>query len=150
MINNDVPLKEIAFNKDKAEEYLNIYMDVHKRFVNCSHSDFKKMKKVTKKSRSKNHFNIWFKEKIPTAEENNCELNHNNNISASDTADTVSDIIDVAAEVASGGSSGIVGLGIKKVRGFYERLQRKGSSSDGDDVQYNKLPSKADDEVHTV
>ena len=93
----EVALREVDFNRDKAEEYLNIYMDVHKRFVNCNHSDFKKMKKVTKKIKSKNHFNIWFKERIPTAEENNS----NDDSSKLGTAEVLSDgeVFD-AAEVA--------------------------------------------------
>ena len=68
----DIMLGEIEANKVKAEEYLDMQIDIHKRFINSEHVEFKKFNKVMKKDgiRFKNNFNLWFRENIPTADEN--------------------------------------------------------------------------------
>ena len=59
-------LQEIENNKTKAEEYLDIQINSHKRFVNSEHPDFSMNKELKKNGiRFKNHFNLWFKEEIP-------------------------------------------------------------------------------------
>ena len=57
---------ELERNKSKAEDYLDVIIDMHKRFVNSEHVEFKKMRKLKKGMgiRFKNNFNLWFKEEI--------------------------------------------------------------------------------------
>ena len=57
---------ELERNKSKAEDYLDVIIDMHKRFVNSEHVEFKKMRKLKKGMgiRYKNNFNLWFKEEI--------------------------------------------------------------------------------------
>ena len=139
-----IALDEIGENKKKAEEYLNVQIDIHRRFVNCDHSEFDKMKELKKKTKHKNHFDLWFKESIPTAKENNSEASN-------ELGEAVEDAFDVATDLLTAGSGGGLGhikgagaviKGFKKVRGFYERLQ-----NDDDKKKFNKLPSGTTDEA---
>ena len=59
-------MHELETNKVKAEDYLNVFIDMHKRFVNSEHVEFKKMRKLKKGMgiRFMNNFNLWFKEAI--------------------------------------------------------------------------------------
>ena len=59
-------MNELETNKSKAEDYLDVIIDMHKRFVNSEHVEFKKMRKLKKGMgiRYKNNFNLWFKEEI--------------------------------------------------------------------------------------
>ena len=113
-----IALDEVEENRKKAEEYLNVQIDIHRRFVNCDHSEFVKMKEWKKKTKHKNHFDLWFKEQIPNAKDNNP-------IQSKQSKSKESNIeLEDPAEDA------------KKVRGFYERLQ----NNDGY-VKSNKFPS---------
>ena len=59
-------MEELETNKVKAEDYLDVIIDMHKRFVNSEHVEFKKMRKLKKGMgiRFKNNFNLWFQEEI--------------------------------------------------------------------------------------
>ena len=59
-------MEELETNKVKAEDYLDVIIDMHKRFVNSEHVEFKKMRKLKKGMgiRFKNNFNLWFEEEI--------------------------------------------------------------------------------------
>ena len=136
----EIILAEIGKNKMKAEEYLDHQVDIHKRFINSEHEEFQKSTKLLKKNcgiRYKNNKNLWFQEGIPNDKQNNEENGFKDYNGA--------EVIDQASE-ATPGSFGIklVNLGVKKVRGFVERLQMK--EEDGD-VQFNKLPTGAGDEA---
>ena len=67
-------MEELEANKTRAEDYLGLVVDMHKRFVNSEHVEFKKMRKLKGGTgiRFKNYFNLWFKEEIPS--ENNDEI----------------------------------------------------------------------------
>ena len=60
-------MEELEANKVKAEDYLDMIIDMHKRFVNSEHVEFTKMRKLKKGSgiRFRNNFNLWFQEEIP-------------------------------------------------------------------------------------
>ena len=64
---NNIILEELDSNKCKAENYLDMVIDIHKRFVNSEHVEFKKMRKLKKGMgiRYKNNFDLWFQEEIP-------------------------------------------------------------------------------------
>ena len=113
---NKIALDEIGENKRKAEEYINLQIDIHRRFVNCDHIEFVKMKELKNKSKNKNHFDLWFKEATPTT---------NDNTESSKKDGKAGEAFD-----------------LKKMRGFYERLQKNSA-----EVKCNKLPSGTVDEV---
>ena len=117
-----IALDEIGENRKKAEEYLNVQIDIHRRFVNCDHSEFVKMKEWKKKTKHKNHFDLWFREQIPNAKDNNSKSKSNAKDNNSKSESNIE--LEDPAEDA------------KKVRGFYERLQ----NNDGY-VKCNKFPS---------
>ena len=142
---NKIALEEIERNKVKAEEYLNVQIDIHSRFVNCDHSEFIKMKEWMKKDKHKNHFDLWFKEKIPKARDNSRQSDDE------EEDGVIDDVVDVVVDVATDfgpqtflkkGIKSVSKVASKKVRGFYERLQ--GGSGD---VEFNKLPSGTGDEA---
>jgi len=147
----DIMLEEIDANKIKAEEYLDMQIDIHKRFINSEHVEFRKLNKVMKKDgiRFKNNFNIWFRENIPTATDNGEDHDHGN---ADEDSGIVRDAMDIVEGIATdmiapavpGLAGGLVNAGIKKVRGYVERLQKKDSAMD---VHTNKLPSKGEEEA---
>lgn len=60
-------MEEVELNKSKADDYLDMIIDMHKRFVNSEHVEFKKMRTLKKGGgiRYKNNFNLWFQEEIP-------------------------------------------------------------------------------------
>ena len=134
---NKIALDEIGENKVKAEEYLNVQIDIHRRFVNCDHSEFVKMKEWKKKDKHKNHFDLWFKEKIPTAKDNAGPTDDEDEFGVGDAVDVASNLL-----TGGGGAGGLIQRGLRKVRGFYERLQ-----NDSGDVKFNKLPSGTGDEA---
>ena len=117
-----IALEEIDVNKEKATEYVNVQIDIHKRFVNCEHVEFKKMTVGLKKSRTKNLFDLWFKERIPSGKENNDDGAQGDSSNSSDSGlDVLNDVVDVLAPV-----SAPVRI-IRKVRGFFERSQNRDS-----------------------
>ena len=61
-------MEELNLNKSRAENYLDMIIDMHKRFVNSEHVEFRKMRKLKKGMgiRYKNNFNLWFQEEIPS------------------------------------------------------------------------------------
>ena len=61
-------MEELNVNKSRAENYLDMIIDMHKRFVNSEHVEFRKMRKLKKGMgiRYKNNFNLWFQEEIPS------------------------------------------------------------------------------------
>ena len=151
----DIMLGEIEANKVKAEEYLDMQIDIHKRFINSEHVEFRKFNKVMKKDgiRFKNNFNLWFRENIPTADENLDDQDSDfedtdSGIANSGALDAIEIVAPLAADIiapsVSGMGTGLVNAGIKKVRGFVERLQKKDSAKD---VHTNKLPSKGEEEA---
>jgi len=137
----DITINEIETNKLKAEEYLDMLIDIHKRFVNSEHVEFQKLNKIMKKDgiRFKNNFNLWFRENIPTAEENDGK---EVNVETENFSDAVE--VDVGMIAGEGLRTTLVNYGIKKVRGFVERLQKKNEAKD---VHTNKLPSKREEEA---
>ena len=112
-----IALDEIDVNKEKATEYVNVQIDIHKRFVNCEHVEFTKMTAGLKKSQTKNLFDLWFKEKIPNAQENSTTVDGDD----SDSLDSFNDAVDVQAHVSAPSKV------IRKARGFFERSQRRES-----------------------
>eukprot|EP00092_Neocalanus_flemingeri_P026987 GFUD01029268.1.p1 GENE.GFUD01029268.1~~GFUD01029268.1.p1 ORF type:complete len:718 (-),score=188.67 GFUD01029268.1:332-2485(-) len=146
----DILLGEIDTNKLKAEEYLDMQVDIHKRFINSEHVEFKKLNKVMKTDgiRFKNNFNLWFRENIPTADDNHEDPDNDLEDADSGVAeDATLEALEVIAPLApavSGIGSGLVNAGIRKVRGFVERLQKKDSAQD---VHTNKLPSRGEEEA---
>ena len=140
----DLILAEIGKNKMKAEEYLDHQIDIHKKFVNSEHEEFKKSKLLKKNGgiRYKNNFNLWFQEGITNDKQNNEE----NGDDDDDDDDGVLEVINRAADVTLGSfGSKLVNLGVGKVRGFVERLQER-KEEDGD-VHFNKLPTGAGEEA---
>jgi dynamin 1-like protein len=130
-------LGEIEKNKQKAEEYLDLQINLHKRFINTEHVEFRKSTKVLKKDgiRYPNNFNLWFQEGIPNEEENN----------DSDTdSGTSSNPFEVTKNMAGAVGAQKVDLGVGNVRGFVNRLQKK---TEDDDVHFNKLPSGVESEA---
>ena len=117
--------------------------------------EFKKFNKIMKKDgiRFKNNFNLWFRENIPTADENLDDQDSDfedtdSGIANSGALDAIEIVAPLAADIiapsVSGMGTGLVNAGIKKVRGFVERLQKKDSAKD---VHTNKLPSKGEEEA---
>ena len=126
-------LGEIDQNKMKTEEEIDLQVDLHKRFVNTEHPEFIKSTMILKKNgiRFKNNFNLWFEEGISNDTENEENI--------------VEEVIDRVAEAALDNLGSMsVNLGVEKVRGFFNRLQKK---EDAKDVNFNKLPSEAEDEA---
>ena len=135
----DIILWEIEENKEKAEEYLDLQVNLHKRFVNTEHKEFVKSTKVLKKNgiRYRPAVDLWFQEEIPNCSEDNIIEDKN----------VVEAVVDIEAESAA---PNLVNLGIQKVRGFVNRLQKKveeGDDASKRDVHFNKLPSEADEEA---
>ena len=133
---------EIGKNKLKAEEYMDVQVDLHKRFVNCEHVEFTKSTELLKKNggmRYKNNFNLWFKEGIPNDKQNNEENGLNND---QDDSGAVEEVVDRALGATFG--SQLVNLGVEKVRGFVTRLQAK---KEDVDVHFNKLPTEAGEQA---
>jgi len=136
-------LKDMEHNKVKAEEYLDVQIDIHKRFINSEHEEFSKLNKQLRKKgiRYGNNFDLWFKENIPKPTANND--------TTSDTGESEDDyedsFIDSAIDVASvvDPEVGVFKKAVKKVRGFVERLQSSGNN----EVHTNKLPSTKEDEA---
>lgn len=123
-----IALKEIEINKNKAEEYLNIQIDIQRRVVNCDHSEFVKMKDLMKKNKHKNHFDVWFQESIPTSRENDETASDDEDeslIGIGAAADIAGDVaFDIAVEgLGTGGIRRVAKFAAEKVRGFFERLQ---------------------------
>ena len=67
----DILLDDLKANKTKAEEYLDMLVDIHKRFINSEHHKFAKVSQgirsgdqiqIQDQIRYKNHFNNWFKD----------------------------------------------------------------------------------------
>ena len=119
-------MKEIEINKNKAEEYLNIQIDIHRRVVNCDHSEFVKMKDLMKKNKHKNHFDLWFQESIPTSRENDETASDDEDESLiGAAADIAGDVaFDIAVEgLGTGGIRTVAKFAAEKVLGFFERLQ---------------------------
>ena len=132
----DIILWEIEENKEKAEEYLDLQVNLHKRFVNTEHKEFVKSTKVLKKNgiRYKPAVDLWFQEEIPNDSEEN----------------VIENVVEVAVDTVAGNAApNFVNRGIESVRGFVNRLQKKVEVDDGSkgDVHYNKLPSEADGEA---
>ena len=137
----DKLLGEVEGNKGKAEEYLDVQVDIHKRFINAEHPEFGKFNQQLKKNgiRYKNKNDIWFKENIGTSAENQ-----------DDNDDEDSDIVDDVADLAGAAvpGLGLVGKAAKAVKGFVEKLQKKDDISDVDaDVHTNRMPSGIKDEA---
>ena len=148
----EITIKEIEMGKAEAAAHLNIIVDCHKRIVNCNHPEFMMMKQLSKKPHSKNLFDLWFKEQIPTASENNRDDDEGRGDSEvsqdSDEGNVVDDVIDTALDVAAAAvpGAGLVSKGIQKVRGVFGRLQ-KTTKEKFKDVSYNILPSKNEDKA---
>ena len=135
----EIAMEEIGKNKGKAEEYLNVQIDINKNFVNCDHSEFEKMKKMMKKSKHRNHFDLWFKESIPTAAQNDDETSADDGDSSdSDTFGAGIDILEAGAAAvlpASGIFTPVLKVAASKVRGIFERNQ-----NNTDAKYFNKFP----------
>ena len=132
-------LKDLEKNKTKAEEYLDVQIDIHKRFINSEHEEFGKLNKQLKKDgiRYGNNFDLWFKEAITKSSVNNdAEVNNDE-----DDDDFLEAGVDVADAVIP--KVGIIHKAVKKVRGFVERLQSSGDTG----VHTNKLPSTKEGEA---
>ena len=138
---------EIGKNKLKAEEYMDVQVDLHKRFVNCEHVEFTKSTELLKKNggmRYKNNFNLWFKEGIPNDKQNNEENGFYNDQDDSGVVEE-EEVVDRALEATLGSlGSQLVNLGVKKVRGFVTRLKAK---KEDVDVHFNKLPTEAGEQA---
>ena len=82
---------------------MNVQIDIHKRFINCEHAEFAKMTQIMKKSKEyiqrKNHFNLWFKERVSTAEKNNTYKDDSEDFYDSDngTEVMIDKVVDFAA-----------------------------------------------------
>lgn len=127
----DILLDEVDGNKSKAEEYLDVQVDIHKRFINSEHQEFGMLNQQLKENgiRYKNNKDSWFQEKIGIGDE-----------------DGDSDMVDAVADLAAGvvPGSGLVAKAAKAVKGFVEKLQKK----EGDvEVHTNRMPSGINDEA---
>ena len=72
----DILLDDLKANKAKAEEYLDMLVDIHKRFINSEHPKFAKVSQGIRSGdeiRYKNHFNNWFKDEGQNYAENYAE-----------------------------------------------------------------------------
>jgi len=62
----DILLEDLEVNKTKAEEYLDMLVNIHKRFINSEHHKFAKVSKGMRSGdkgiRYKNLFGVWFKD----------------------------------------------------------------------------------------
>ena len=62
----DILLADLEMNKTKAEEYLDMLVDIHKRFINSEHHKFAKVSQGIRSGdkgiRYKNLFDVWFKD----------------------------------------------------------------------------------------
>ena len=99
------------------------------------------MKKSKEYIQHKNHFNLWFKERVSTAEKNNTYKDDSEDFYDSDngTEVMIDKVVDFAA-LASGNPAGniaapVIKMAVKKARGTFERLQNK-----HDDKTFNQLP----------
>ena len=145
----DILLNEVEVNKSKAEEYLDVQVDIHKRFINSEHQEFGKLNQHLKKDgiRYKNKNDIWFKETIPTSAEN---TDADGDIEA-DKDNALKGAVDTVAKLDSSNSA-VTGQGMaaRAARGFVQKLQmQKGESNK--EVHTNRLPSKIEYEavMHT-
>ena len=145
----DILLNEVEVNKSKAEEYLDVQVDIHKRFINSEHQEFGKLNQHLKKDgiRYKNKNDIWFKETIPTSAEN---TDADGDIEA-DKDNALKGAVDTVAKLDSS-SSAVPGQGMaaRAARGFVEKLQmQKGEINK--EMHTNRLPSKIEYEavMHT-
>ena len=116
-------LEEINVNREKAEEYLNVQIDIHKKFVNCDHVEFVKMTKIFTSTGKKRNCNLWFKEKVPATEDT---------LPRSTSKDSIWDSL-------SGGSEK---QEASKAIGFFERLQNISKN-----IRSYKLPVEDEDEA---
>ena len=143
----EIAMEEIGKNKYKAEEYLHVQIDINKNFVNCDHSEFEKMKKMMKKSKHRNHFDLWFKESIPTAAQNDDATSEDDGDSSdSDTFGAGIDILEAGATAVLPASgiftpshlhtfTPVLKMAASKVRGIFERNQ-----NNSDAKYFNKFP----------
>ena len=112
---------EINIQKEKAEEYLDIQIELHKRFINCEHVEFSKMNQFLRKSKKvfQKKKNTWFKEKISAVEEkkeDDSDDHLSNNGSVDIVVDSVVDVVAIAGAAALPAPAGpIVGSVMKKV-----------------------------------
>lgn len=149
-------LQEIEKNKTKAEEYLDVQINIHKRFLNSEHPDFEGLNKSLKEEgngiRFKNHFDVWFQERIPNrGKEITKTMNgQNEDVGGEDNEKDYADgFLNVGSKVAMGMGQPVVALGleqIRHVRGFVTNLQKDQKDSE---VHVNKLPSKPSHEATT-
>jgi len=146
-------LRDLEENKTKAEEYLDVQINSHKRFINCEHTEFSKLNQELKEDgiRFKNPFHLWFKESIPHADQNQKHFKDDKKYFDSNEEDNgLENIVSKGAEFA-GQMAGpqaefaikVSAQAIKAVRGYVARLQ----NNEVTNVHTNKLPSKPEDEA---
>ena len=142
-------LEEVEKNKSKAEEYLDVQIDIHKRFINSEHREFSKLNKNLRNNgiRYKNHFDLWFKESVPTSKMNQTEANNEGERADHDDYEDeevdAENIFDNTSDIAGSAATGLIDGAVKAVRGFVERLQNKPENN----VHTNKLPSMKEHEA---
>ena len=139
----DILLEEVDGNKGKAEEYLDVQVDIHKRFINAEHQEFGKLNQQLKKNgiRYKNKNGIWFQENIGTSAQSQDEDGDD---------DLVGDLVGAVGDLAGvgGRGSGQAAKAAKAVKGFVEKLQKKeGGGEVSDEVHTNRMPSGIKDEA---
>ena len=155
----DILLDDLKANKTKAEEYLDMLVDIHKRFINSEHHKFAKVSQgirsgdqiqIQDQIRNKNHFNNWFKdegqETLPpkinsarsTVEGSDGEIDHGSGY-ADYGSGYGSGYADYGSDYGSGYGSGYADYG----SGYSEKLQT--SAIEG--VHTNKLPSGISEEA---
>jgi len=142
-------LQEIEKNKTKAEEYLDVQINIHKRFLNSEHPDFEALNKDLKEEgngiRFKNHFNVWFQERIPNRGQE-VQKTINEDVSEDNERDVADGFLNIGEKVAMGLGQPGVAMGLGAVRGFVTNLQKDKNDSK---VHVNKLPSKPIHEATT-
>ena len=153
---------EIEKNKEKAEEFLDLQVNLQKRFVNSEHEEFRKSTKIFQKGgvRHKNNVNHWFQEEISVTQ----RTARKSRLSIDFLILTLMPLIvwslvylgvhlgiisfcsgDVVKALTVMLLWGLVYLGVKIARGFVEGSLAK--REDDDDVHFNKLPSDPETEA---
>ena len=124
-------------------------IDIHKRFINSEHREFSKLNKNLRNNgiRYKNHFDLWFKESVPTSKMNQTEANNEGERADHDDYEDeevdAENIFDNTSDIAGSAATGLIDGAVKAVRGFVERLQNKPENN----VHTNKLPSMKEHEA---
>ena len=147
----DIMLREIEECESKAEEYLDMQIDIHKRFVNSEHEEFRKVTELLKNNgiRFKNNRDIWFSENVNTVEEQATENCDRADEALGAVGGTVGGAVGKMVGGAVGGSvGGAVGGAItKKLGKTFLGLFKKLQQDNREEMHANKFPYEPENEA---